>query len=246
MNLLSRRWAMLPAALVMALLSAASQANPEVVRARLKAAIPEAEITSIKLSPSGLYEVVAKGYETIHVTADGRYLFQGDLYELQGNRIVNASDVQMAGDRQKRLAAVSDSDEVVFPAAGGKPKAIVHVFTDIDCGYCRKLHQEVSAMNRLGIEVRYLAFPRTGPVSPSATKLNAVWCAKDRQSAMTRAKAGESVTAAKSCKAPAVAAQYALGEELGVRGTPAIFGPDGMQLGGYVSAESLAKSLGIR
>lgn len=228
------------------LMAGTAAANPEVIRAKLKAVMPDAQITSIRPTPTGLFEVNARGYEPVYVTADGRYLFQGELLEIQGNRIVNAADSLLADERKQRLAALPVAEAVVFPAAGSKPKAVVWVFTDIDCGYCRKLHKEVPAMNRLGIEVRYLAFPRAGANSASAGKLASVWCDADRQQAMTRAKAGETLPAApRVCKHP-VAAQFELGELLGVRGTPAVFGPDGMQLGGFLTADALAKSLGLR
>jgi thiol:disulfide interchange protein DsbC len=198
------------------------------------------------LPPAGLYQVNAKGYEPVYATADGRYLFQGELLEVQGSRIVNVQDVGQADERKAALAALSPADSVNFPAAGGKPKAIIHVFTDVDCGYCRKLHGEIAQINQLGIEVRYLAFPRSGENTATARKLDNVWCAKDRQSAMTLSKQGKPVPeASKLCKSP-VSKQYELGVELGVRGTPAIFAPDGSQIGGYMAPQALAKALGIR
>ncbi|HCT40332.1 MAG TPA: protein-disulfide isomerase [Moraxellaceae bacterium] len=236
-----------PVVVIATLLAGVAQAGPEdVIRARLKAAMPKAEVVSIRATPSGLYAVNAKGYEPIYVTADGRYLFQGDLLEIQGNRIVSVADVAMADESKAALAALAPGDTVNFPAAGGKPKAVVHVFTDVDCGYCRKLHQGIAEINKLGIEVRYLAFPRSGENTPTSRKLDNVWCAKDRQSAMTQSKQGKVVAeAGKLCKSP-VNEQYELGVKLGVRGTPAIFAPDGTQIGGYLAPADMAKALGIR
>jgi len=237
----------MPMVMAAALLAGVAQAGPEdVIRAKLKVAMPDAQIVSIRATPAGLYEVSAKGYEPVYATADGRYLFQGELLEIQGNRIVNVADVTQAGERKAALAALSLDESVNFPATGGKPKAVVHVFTDVDCGYCRKLHKEMEQINKLGVEVRYLAFPRSGANTPSAHKLDNVWCAKDRSSAMTQSKLGKVVAdAPKLCKSP-VAAQYELGVKLGVRGTPAIFAPDGTQIGGYLPAADLARALGIR
>jgi thiol:disulfide interchange protein DsbC len=229
------------------LLAGVAHAGPEdVIRAKLKVAMPEAQITGISTTPAGLYRVTAKGYEPVYATADGRYLFQGDLLEIQGSRIVNVEDVGQAEGRKTALATLSPADSVNFPAVGGRPKAVIHVFTDVDCGYCRKLHGEMAEINKLGIEVRYLAFPRSGENTATARKLDNVWCAKDRQSAMTLSKQGKTVPAAnKLCKSP-VSRQYELGVELGVRGTPAIFAPDGAQIGGYLPPAALAKALGIR
>ncbi|MFN3587676.1 MAG: DsbC family protein, partial [Moraxellaceae bacterium] len=198
--------------LACSLLSGMAAANPEVVQAKLKGVLPDVQITSVRMTPAGLYEVQAKGYETVYVTADGRFLFQGEMLEIQGNRLGDAADSLLMDARRQQLPAIPVTDTVQFPAAGGTPKAIVWVFTDVDCGYCRRLHQEVPAMNRRGIEVRYLAFPRAGETSASADKLASVWCDANRREAMNRAKAGETLKPApKVCKHP-VAAQKALGE----------------------------------
>lgn len=229
------------------LLATLAHAGPEeVIRAKLKAAIPEAQVTSVRLTDvAGLYQVTSKNYESILVTADGRYLVQGELLEIRGNKIVSVTDQQLAGERKQALAAVKPSDMVIFPATG-KAKAAVYVFTDVDCGYCRKLHQEMPAINKLGIEVRYLAFPRSGPHSPASSKMDSVWCAKDPRLAMTLSKSGAQLPkAAATCKSP-VDEEFALGERLGVRGTPAIMSVDGRELGGYMPAAELAKALDIR
>lgn len=238
--------------LVPALLAAPAHAGPEdVIRARLKAALPDARITTVTAMPvsgfaSGLYQVNSSNYEPVMVTGDGRYLIQGDLLEIRNGAISNVSDQMMAIERAAALAEVKPEEMVIFPAAGGKAKKVVYVFTDPDCGYCRKLHAQMAEMNQRGIEVRYLAFPRGGMSSPVAGKLSSVWCAKDRQRAMTDAKRGATLAAAATlCQNP-VARQYSLGNELGVRGTPAIFAQDGMQLGGYLAVDDLAKALQLR
>lgn len=234
-------------ALCVALLSACAQAGPEdVIRAKVKAVLPDIEITSIKALPvPGLYVVNASNYESVMASSDGRYLIQGELLEIKGNRIVSVEDQSLVEDRKQGLAAVKTADMIVFPATG-KKKGAVYIFTDVDCGYCRKLHKEMPEINKLGIEVRYLAFPRSGPGTPLAAGMNNVWCAPDRLQALTDAKAGKKApVAAASCKSP-VDAQYALGVKLGVRGTPAIFSEEGLQLGGYVPAADLAKALDIR
>lgn len=238
--------------LVPALLATAVHAGPEdVIRAKLKAALPDADITSVEAMPvsgfaTGLYQVNSRNYEPVMVTGDGRYLIQGDLLELRNGAISNVSDQMMAEDRAKALAQVKPQDMVIFPATGGKAKRVIYVFTDPDCGYCRKFHQQVEAINARGIEVRYLAFPRGGLSSPVAGKLSSVWCSRDRQRALTDAKRGVALAAAPlACKSP-VGQQYSLGNGLGVRGTPAIFGQDGMQIGGYLPVDELAKALQLR
>lgn len=222
----------------------------DLIRAKLKAALPDADVTSITLMPTsgfpgGLYLVNSRNYEPVLATGDGRYLIQGDLLEIRNNNLTSVTDLALATGRSQALAQVKPEDMVIFPAKG-KAQKVLYVFTDVDCGYCRKFHAQVPELNQRGVEVRYLAFPRGGPASPVAAKLTSVWCAKDRQQALTDAKRGVSLAAANTlCKAP-VRSQYDLGTELGVRGTPAVFSQDGMQLGGYVPASELAKTLQLR
>ena len=117
----------------------------------------------------------------------------------------------------------------------------VTVFTDIDCGYCRKMHSQMAAYNKEGIKIRYLMFPREGVNSDSFNKAVAVWCADDRQDAMTKAKRGEEI-ARKTCDNP-VEAQFELGQKLGVRGTPSMILEDGEMIPGYVPPTQLAQLL---
>ncbi|PTQ89091.1 thioredoxin fold domain-containing protein [Agitococcus lubricus] len=214
------------------------------IRGSIKEAIPDAEVTSIKTTPfQGLYEVKAKGYGTAYMSADGRYMVQGELIELRGKQVINVTEQGMAGDRQKALAAIDKKDQIIFPATG-QTKGVVYVFTDVDCGYCRKLHMEIPQINQLGIEVRYLAFPRSGYPSPMAKRMEAIWCSANPREALTLAKQGQNITAPE-CKSP-VKAQYDLGQDLGVRGTPAVFLESGMQVGGYLSPKDLAAAMNIR
>lgn len=124
------------------------------------------------------------------------------------------------------------------------PKQVKHtvtIFTDIDCPYCRKLHKEMQSYLDAGIEVRYLAFPRAGAGSESYKKAVSVWCAKNREEAMTRAKRGETVKS-ESCKHP-VDRHLALVQRLGVNATPTIFLENGRRIPGYVPAQRLLQIL---
>jgi len=213
------------------------------IRASLKQAIPDAEITQVKPSVAGLYEIKAKGYGTAYMTADGRYMLQGEIIEIDGAKLSNVTEQGMAGQRKELLASVPTQDMIIF-AAEGKAKGIAYVFTDVDCGYCRKIHDEVPMMNKMGIEIRYLAFPRAGYPSPTSQRMDAIWCNADRNSAMTAMKRNQPVAPA-SCANP-IKTQYELGQEIGVRGTPAVFLEDGTQVGGYLSPKDLAAAMKIK
>jgi thiol:disulfide interchange protein DsbC len=190
-----------------------------------------------ELRPSpvdGIYEY-AQGTDIGYVTDDGRYFFGGDLYEVE--KRVNLTDARRSEVRQKLLAAVPESEMIVFAPAA--TKYTITVFTDVDCGYCRKLHSEIRELNNLGVRVRYMFYPRSGPGTESWKTAEAVWCSKNRNDALTRAKKGEAIEAAKSCGATPVMRQWQLGEELGVRGTPGIFTNKGSYISGYAPPAQL-------
>jgi thiol:disulfide interchange protein DsbC len=216
------------------LLVAEDSADP---RAEIAGLVPG--LTAEDVRPSaieGLYEV-AIGSQIVYVTGDRKYLFKGDIVDLETNK--SLTEARRSGLRLNEMGQLQEAQMVIFG-----PEDAAHtitVFTDIDCTYCRKLHREIDQINARDIRVRYVFYPRFGPGSESWAKADAVWCSEDRQSALTRAKNGEDVEA-ETCSTP-VAEHYALGNKIGVRGTPAILMEDGELLPGYVPAAELAKYL---
>lgn len=222
--------------------SHAGEAEDRIVQ-RLTEALPGLKVNSVRESEAqGLFEVQSNNGETFYATEDATYLLTGELLRVTGNGITNVTEESRAGVRKGLMADFGGKGVISYPA-NGEEKAVVDVFTDIDCPYCRKLHDEVPQLNDYGITVNYYAFPRSGPGTPSFKKYISVWCADDQQAAMDAAKAGRSV-GSKSCDNP-VAEQYRLGGQVGVTGTPAILLEDGKMVRGYVPARNLAEGLGI-
>lgn len=184
----------------------------------------------------GFQQTIVAG-QVVYVSNDGRYLLQGQLFDMQEKK--NLAEEAMSGLRKELMQKIPMKDRIVFAAAN--PKYVVDVFTDAECGYCRKLHSEIGEYNRLGITIRYLAFPRQGPASADFRLMESVWCNADRGKALTAAKNGQPVSP-RSCTSP-VAMQYALGQRMGLQGTPMILTEDGLQLGGYVPPEQLRDTL---
>jgi len=211
---------------------------PAEVRARVVAKLPGAEASDVAVSPiPGLYEVTMGGL-IAYVSSDGKYLLSGNVYDLDTQ--VNLTASRRNSARAKALAAASESNMIVFGPANAK--MTVTVFTDIDCGYCRKFHSQIADVNKAGVRVRYMFFPRTGPATESWTKAEQVWCAADRRDALTRAKKGDTFKG-KSCGDAAVKSQYELGSDLGVEGTPAIFTQNGDYVGGYLAPAELVQAI---
>ncbi|MBT1443552.1 bifunctional protein-disulfide isomerase/oxidoreductase DsbC [Shewanella sp. JM162201] len=195
------------------------------------------EVSSITAAPiDGLFQVITNR-GVLYVTPDGSKLVHGNIYDLN-DAMNNLTELALAGPRLEMLKGFEDK-MLVYKAKD--EKHVVTVFTDITCGYCRKLHREMADYNKLGITVRYLAFPRQGVPSPNADEMEAVWCAKDPRKAMDDAKAGKAITAAK-CDAD-IAGQYNLGGSFGINGTPAIILEDGSLIPGYQPANELFEVL---
>ena len=218
-------------------LSVAADAD-KAIRASLQSIQPDMPIEAIAESPMpGVYQVQLKGGRQLYASADGQFIIQGYLFQFKDGEALNLTDQAQSQAVAETINAIAKKDMVIF--APKQPKTHITVFTDTDCGYCQKLHSEVPELNRLGVEVRYLAFPRQGMGSHGANTLTSVWCAKDPQDAMNKAKARQDVPAA-TCDNP-IAEQYQLGQLVGVQGTPAIVLANGQIIPGYQPAPQLAE-----
>jgi len=215
----------------------AGQDVPQAVSKRLSEIIPDKKPDSLVQSAvPGLYEV-SYGAQVFYISSNGEYLIQGDMLHIADR--INLTDRRRGVYRKGLLERIDPAKAIIY--APEKTRHVVYVFTDIDCPYCRRMHQQMAEYNEQGIEIRYLAFPRTGIDSPSYVKAEDVWCAKDRQLAMTQAKNGEKV-AHTVCDNP-VKEEYELGLKFGVDGTPTLILPGGSVLPGYVPPLRLAAFL---
>ncbi len=202
---------------------------------------PNAEVGDPHETPMpGVFGLDVGGGNVVYGTADGSHLIAGDLYALEST-LVNLTEQRREAHRAALLAAHDISDMIVFTA--DEVRTVVNVFTDVDCGHCQRMHQDVAALNGIGIEIRYLAYPRAGLESSSYSRIESAWCAVDRHKALTALKLGRDVPK-QICSSP-VADQYRLAKEMGLPGTPGIITTDGRLLRGYASVEELAASLGL-
>lgn len=202
-------------------------------------------ISAVESGIKGFYRVQVEQGPAIYVNEDASYFFTGDAFLLEATGLVNLTETSKGAERLSVVSNLKESDMLVFDVTPpAKRKAQITVFTDVDCFYCQKLHKEVPALNKMGIAVRYMAFPRAGLGSQSYDKIVSAWCADDPQTAMTRLKSKQPIEK-KTCDNP-VAQQYQLGKDIGVTGTPAILLDDGTLIPGYRPADKLAEALGIK
>ncbi len=193
------------------------------------------QVTIDKVGPApmaGYREVVVSG-QVLYVSDDGRYMMQGTLLDMQTKR--DMAQAAMASVRKDLLAQVPKSERIIFSPPN--PKYSVVVFTDVECGYCRKMHADLAEYNKLGIGFEYLAYPRMGPGSPDFAKMEAVWCAKDPSKALTEAKNDKAVQSPR-CSSP-VMRHYDIGRRAGLTGTPLIIASNGMSPPGYLPPAEL-------
>ncbi|SFM35753.1 thiol:disulfide interchange protein DsbC [Ectothiorhodospira mobilis] len=208
------------------------------LRERVAELVPDTKPSDIRETPvAGLYQV-RFGARLFYITADGEHVLEGTLVEVDTGR--NLTEAARAVGRRELLAQMDEKDMVVYPAKG-EEKHEITVFTDVECPYCRRLHDEVEALNEAGVTVRYLMFPRSGQGSPGYDKMVRVWCADDPAAAFNRAKADKPVKA-EACETP-VREHMTLGHRMGVRGTPAILLEGGEMLPGYRPAERILQAL---
>jgi thiol:disulfide interchange protein DsbC len=197
------------------------------------------------INPQDIYASDIDGWYTIqkgaviaYISADGRYLLQGDLIDLVEQ--VNLSEKDRNKARARMMSDIDENQLIIFT-----PETVRHtvsVFTDIDCTFCRRLHNQIDEYMDEGIEVRYFLYPRNGPASPSWTKAEQVWCAKDRNAALTLAKMDENFDSSQ-CDSSIVSTHYAMGQDVGLRGTPAIVLEDGTLFSGYLPPKQLTEAI---
>ena len=226
--------------LIVSVPAVANEQDMKQVKADLVRSFPELKSATLKPSPvAGMYEIEFDS-KVFYTTRDGKYLIMGDVVELATKN--NLTDARRGTIRNRLLDEVGEKNMIVI--GPDKPRRTLTVFTDVDCPYCSKFHLDVPELNKHGVKVRYLMFPRTGLNSESYRRAVAVWCAEDRAKAIGTAKAGGKLNM-KTCPNP-VESHYRLGQRLEIGGTPAIFVDDGKVLPGYIPAQRLLGMLGLQ
>ena len=216
--------------------------DEEIIRNSLEKILPAgSEIESIQESYiPGLYSVYYGDLEPIYVTEDGNFFIYGDIYKINIGSISNITDLEISKRRSIVLSNLKPSELISFKSKNEKYS--VTIFTDVDCGYCRKLHNQIEEYNKLGITINYAAFPRSGLGTDSFTKMVNAWCSDNTKLSLTRLKNNKEVDV-NFCDNQPVSKHYAIGKKLGVTGTPAIFSTDGILIPGYLSPEDLLTKL---
>ena len=221
--------------LIFSVLVSASQEN---IREGLKNILPDgAVIEQIEPSPiPGIYAVYYGDLQPIYVTQDGSFFIYGDIYKININSISNITEKSIV-ERRKLILQNIPSEELISFKSSNEQFSVI-VFTDVDCGYCRKLHNQIDEYNSLGISINYAAFPRSGLGTSAFTKMVGAWCSDNPKDSMTKLKNNLTLDIS-FCENQPVSKQYIIGKKLGVDGTPSFFSMDGEMFPGYIEPEEL-------
>jgi len=216
--------------------------DKELISAKLENILPaDAVIESIEPSIfDGIYKVYYGDLQPIYVSQDGNFFIYGDMYQINSNRIINITNEETKSRRVDLLSSIPSNELIIFKSKN--EISAITVFTDVDCGYCRKLHSQISEYNKVGITVKYAAFPRSGIGTQTFTRMVGAWCADDPKKVITDLKNDKKLNL-DFCDDQPIAKHYVIGQRLGISGTPAIITPDGELIPGYVSPEELLSRL---
>lgn len=219
------------------------QEQADKVLAGMKKARPDIPFGQVFESPiEGVYRVTV-GQESLYVAADGQHFIAGNLLEVTDNGFVDPLEAERAQARIELVQSIDKQSQIVY-SPKGETRAYINVFTDVDCGYCRKMHRQMDEMNAQGIEVRYLAYPRAGLQSSAYKKIASAWCDENPQEALTILKNRQPLDE-NVCQDNPVASHMLLGSQVGVSGTPALLLADGRLVPGYLPVDKLLKTLGL-
>lgn len=203
----------------------------------LQLLVPGSKPDKISRSPvPGLVEVIM-GPRLLYFSEDGQFLINGHIIDIKNQKDI--TEPRLSEARKGAIDKLNEGEMIIFPSK--EPKHTITVFTDVDCGYCKKLHNQMDEYNKLGISVQYLLYPRTQIGSPSYKKAVSVWCSEDRKKAITDAKGGRGIES-KECPSP-VSSNIQLGRMMGVNGTPSIVKSNGEMIRGYMPPKRLIKAL---
>ena len=202
---------------------------------------PGTQIEAIEKSDfPDIYKVYYGDIQPLYVSKDGKYFLYGDMFKISSSQIINLTSSDITKRRMQLMKDIGKEELISFISKNESHS--VTVFTDVDCGYCRKLHNEIEDYNKLGISIHYAAFPRSGIGTESFTKMVGAWCSEDPKKSITNLKNGENLRL-NFCDSQPVAKHYVIGQKLGISGTPAIISQDGELYPGYFSPKDLLDKL---
>ena len=223
-------------------LSSFGSTNKDDIEKKITSILPPGtKIESIQPSEiPDLYKVFYGDVQPIYVSSNGSFFIYGEMFKIEQNKIINLTNNEIENQRSKIINSISENEFISFPSEN--EIFSIAIFTDVDCTYCRKLHEQIDDYNNIGISINYLAFPRSGIGTKSFSKMVSAWCSDNPKQTLTKLKKGRDLKLA-FCDTQPVAKHYTIGQKIGISGTPAIVTKSGELLPGYYSPNELLEKL---
>lgn len=197
------------------------------------------------------FYMVSLGDSTLAISKDGENIIGGDVVNL--SKKVNYTEQAKEQARSRVVNAITKDDYIRYPSTTNKTKGVVYIYSDITCGFCKKLHQEYSALTSNGYEIRVVPFLRNlgakdYQFSKAYLDTVAMMSIQDpvkRKEAHDLLLTNKPITQGKGNPkgVKSIINGANTGVLVGVQGTPHIVFADGRSFSGYVSSELLLKVL---
>jgi thiol:disulfide interchange protein DsbC len=228
-------------ALALALLSLGAQAqdaskvNADLVKKTIESRFEGIKVEGVAKTPyNGLYEIRVAGGDVIYADEKVNFLVTGSIIDAKTKE--NVTD-----ERKRKLTAIKFDTlplDLAMKQVRGNGKRIVVTFEDPNCGYCKKLQQDIAGVT----DVTIYTFLYPILAADSAEKSKAIWCSSNRVKAWNDWMLNGVLPAAGSCDAPNDKV-VELGAKLQVNGTPTMFFPTGERMPGAIPLDRFERML---
>lgn len=201
------------------------------------------KVNSVEFSevPGMWVAEVEKGDKKLPVYIDfsKKYLVSGNVIRLDDKE--NLTQQRSAQMNKVDVSRIPLEDALLLGSPSA-PKKVV-VFTDPECPYCKKLHEELKEVVRIDPNIAFLIKLFPLKMHPNAYGISKSIVCNDSMELLELSFAGKPVPPA-NCETSVVDQTLALGPELGVRSTPTLIMPDGLVVPGYKKAAALLTIIG--
>jgi thiol:disulfide interchange protein DsbC len=214
--------------------SAQVSISPEAVLQKLKTTFVNTPFTEVRATPiSGIYEVLM-GKDIAYTDATGRYFMFGNVMDMQTQR--NLTQERRSEINKVDVSTLKLGDAI--KTVKGDGKRVLYVFSDPECGYCKRLEPTLQQLNNVTIYT--FLFPILGEKSNKSAK--SVWCAADRNKAWGDYMLRSGPLLQAECETP-IQRNVALGTSLGITGTPTLISGSGRMQPGAIPLEKIEELL---
>ncbi|WP_114701450.1 disulfide isomerase DsbC N-terminal domain-containing protein [Psychrobacter proteolyticus] len=176
---------------------------------------------------------------------DAQYITDGEISVIENGQFIGLDENFEKRKNQSVFASLDKSQLITYPATTTE-RAVIYVADDVNCPYCRRLHQQVPSLNAKGVTVNVIGYPI---YEASPKQMRGIWCQADedsRRQAFDKAMLqGEMTPALASCTVDHVTPNRDKAAGLAVMATPAIYREDGVLYQASFESPEFLEFLGV-